>query len=445
MTPKLHAFLPTCAVLLCVALLGGCDQLFERQKPVDKSASEHTDDTPAVNHENLLSAANLFAYTQLSEALSHAQTLDRVIASFLHHPNPLSLKECQDAWIKTYNAYLQVSFFYQVPRFEKPQFIEQSQTYENLHQRLDQWPIEGGYIDYLPGYPLSGIINDMTLKVSEKSLLEQHGFSDFSYASVGFHPLEFLLFGQDGKRSARDFIPKENSIEVVSIDADEHKPNGTDTTDGITEEQAQRALAQQEASSENAADLIKPQNHNRRREYVRILSALLVENLQALADRWDPAHGYYAKAWRHPDTAPSVERLFQAVINHLQNEVIGRHLGPLMVSETTPELRSPYANADTKNLHALLLGVQTWWLTDHGMAAELQLHNPELALNLEKQFEAVLTRVGKLDQALVSAPLEKRQQSLELVQADLLKLMEMLYASAEALGIFLEPLPVSSE
>lgn len=445
MTSKLHTFLPTYAVLLCAALLGGCDQLFERHKATEESAQQQVDDTPAVNHENLLSAANLFAYTQLSEALSHAQTLDRVIASFLHHPNPLSLKECQESWVKTYNAYLQVSFFYQVPRFEKPQFVEQNQTYENLHQRLDQWPIEGGYIDYLPGYPLSGIINDMTLKVSQKSLLEQHGFSDFSYASVGFHPLEFLLFGQDGKRSARDFIPKENSIEVVSIDADDHKPSDAEANDGISEEQAQRALAQQEAAMESAADLIKPQNHNRRREYVRILSALLVEHLQALVDRWDPAHGYYAKAWRHPDTAPSVERLFQAVINHLQNDVIGRHLGPLLVSEATPELRSPYANADIKNLRAMLQGVQTWWLTEHGMAAELHQHNPELASEIEKQFEAVLTRMNKLDQALVSAPLEKRQQSLELVQADLLKLMEMLYASAEALGVFLEPLPVSSE
>jgi putative iron-regulated protein len=181
--------------LTCLVSLVGCDQLFEQPKPID-NAPEQID----VNAESLLSAANLYVYTQMSDALGQAQELDAIITSFLHHPNPGSLEEAQAAWIKTYSAYVKVSFFSQVPRFEKPQFREQQDTYARIQERIDSWPIEPGYIDYLPMYPLSGIINDLTLKMNEADISAQHGFSDMRFASIGFHPMEFLLFGADGKR-----------------------------------------------------------------------------------------------------------------------------------------------------------------------------------------------------------------------------------------------------
>lgn len=425
-------------VLLSALVLSGCDKLFEKTDP--KSDQVEQEKAPEVNEANLLSAANLFAYTQLSEALSHAQTLDRVIASFLHHPNPLSLKECQDAWVKTYHAYLKASHFYKVPRFEKPQFVEQNQTYEDIHMLLDMWPIEGGYIDYLPGYPLSGIINDMTLKISESSLLEQHGFSEFSYASVGFHPLEFLLFGEEGKRSARDFIPKENSIEVASIDADSQDQNGDDLS--MEEKDAE---LEANAQDDQAAQEIKPQNHNRRREYVRILSALLVSNLQKLVDRWEPAHGYYAKAWRHPDTNPSLTRLYQVTIDRLQADIYAQHISPLLVAEELEDFRSPYSNTDMKNIVAMVEGVQSWWSYENSVQTELLIHQPSLAADIEKQFNAILSRLNKAPANSVRATLKKREKTFKLVQADFVKLLEMLYGSAEVIGVRLQPLPLSHE
>lgn len=430
-------------VLLCMLTLSGCDKLFD-QKKSDQEALEEKVKAPEINQANLLNAANLFAYTQLSDALNHAQTLDRVIASFLHHPNPLSLKECQETWVKTYHSYLKASHFYQVPRFEKPQFAEQNQTYRDIHLLLDMWPVEGGYIDYLPGYPLSGIINDMTLKISESSLLEQHGFSEFSYASVGFHPMEFLLFGEDGKRSARDFIPKENSIEVVSIDADDHEGDGDNEAD-VKASQPKPELSESHSDDGDAMATIQPQNHNRRREYLRILSALLVSNLQKLVDRWEPAHGYYAKAWRHPETEPNLNRLYQVTVDHLQTQVLTQHVTPLATAEVLEDLRSPYSNTDLQNIIAMIEGIQSWWNYENGMQSELTTHQPELASDIEKQFKAIMFRLNKAPKNSLHVPLDKRQKTFQSVQADLLKLLEMLYGSAEVIGVRLKPLPLSHE
>lgn len=424
--------------MLC---LSGCDKLFD-QKKEKQAVEDNTVAAPEVNQANLLSAANLYVYTQLSEALNHAQTLDRVIASFLHHPNPVSLEESQEAWKKTYHAYLKASYFYKVPRFEKPQFIEQNKTYNDIHHQLDTWPIEGGYIDYLPGYPLSGIINDMTLKISEASLLEQHGFSDFSYASVGFHPLEFLLFGEDGKRSARDFIPKENSIEVVSVDANEQNSDGTKKEELEPEPEIEET---ETISAEQAQELIKPQNHNRRREYLRILSALMVSNLQQLVDRWEPAHGYYAKAWRHPDTQRNLERLFQTAVDHLSTHVLAQHITPILVANEIEDFRSPYSNSDMANIIALIEGVKDWWSYENSVLNELKVHQPELATSLEKQFTVVLKRLEKAPKNILTASLKKRKKALELAQKDMVKLLEQLYGSAQVLGVRLQPLPVSHE
>jgi len=156
----------TAITFIIILGLSACDNAFEiTQKnttPLKKIK---------LNEEKILSATNLYVYNKVSEALNQAQQLDSAITSFLHNPNPVSIEATQSAWKKTYSAYLNVSFFHAIPRFEQPKYYKENTTYKILHEQLDSWPIEAGYIDYLPLYPLSGIVNDMTLNISTKSLI----------------------------------------------------------------------------------------------------------------------------------------------------------------------------------------------------------------------------------------------------------------------------------
>ena len=419
------------ALLLSSLVLSGCDQLFEQPKEQITVKAQSK-----VNFEALLASSNLYAYSQMSEALNQAQILDSVITALLHHPNPASLEEAQKAWRNTYSAYLQVSFFSHFPRFEKPQYRENGDTYQAIEEQLDSWPIEAGYIDYLPMYPLSGIVNDMTLRINDESLLEQHGFSDMRFASVGFHPLEFLLFGENSTRSAKDFIPQENSMEVVDLDTKDKDPKAT--------EEELREEAEQEEHNHDHEGSLEPQNHNRRREYVRVLSGLIVSNLQKLADRWEPAHGYYAKQWRQPQQEENSLYIYQGLVDTVHQELINKHMQTFLQQKELDDLRSPFSNTDSKNIHAVLMGINQLFMAENSFNSQIKHRNAEVADNISAQFKRLLRDSKKLPNDLAKLSLKKRQKTLARVHKRLINLLEQLYAGAAILELELKALPVST-
>lgn len=420
-------------LISCLLLLTACDQFKDqpRDQPSVKAKAE-------VNSEQLLSAMNLYVYTQLSEALNKAQTLDSEITSLLHHPNPVSLEQSQIAWQEAYKAYVKVSFLHTVPRFEKPQYYEQNRTYDDIRQRIDSWPIEPGYIDYLPQYPLSGIVNDLTLKISLNNLLDQHGFSDPRYASIGFHPLEFLLFAENAERSAKDFIPQENSMEVVATE-----PEIQAEVQAMAD--ADEEIHDEGAIAHNQPIINGPQNHNRRRDYLRILSADLVKQLQTLTDRWDPANGYYAKQWRQPDHAANVASLYQGLVDALQTDLLQQHFQVLATQKPLYDLRSPFAQRDTANMQALLAGIENILLAENGFIKEIRLQNAELADKIKAQFERLKYDMKQLPSNWQAMEQVKRHQILIEPKDKTLQLLTLMYQGAEALGIHLKALPVSTD
>jgi len=431
-----HRFFIKALIIVSALGMSGCDKFLDKPEKIVTSKP-----VIEVNSDALLSASNLYVYTQMADALTKAQELDAVITSFLHHPNPLALEETQAAWIKAYSAYVKVSFFDQVPRFEKPQFREENDTYALIQERIDSWPIEPGYIDYLPLYPLSGIVNDLTLKINVEDISAQHGFSDARFASLGFHPLEFLLFAENGKRSAKDFIPQENSVEVVSAD----------TAPKESEEHIEEAMTES-ADGEAVHDhehvqVSGPQNHNRRREYIRLLSGLIVKNLQKLADRWEPAHGYYAKQWRQPKTTQQVANLsmiYQAVLDTLQGTLLEKHIQPLVTQNLADDLRSPFAKQDVQNILDLIMGIESLFNMENGFISEIKKQNAETADKLTAQFKRLITDTKALPKNLTELPLDKRKSALAPIQDKTLQLFEQLYVAAEVLGLVVRPLPVST-
>lgn len=417
-------------IAFAVMALAGCDQFSNAPKKVANVEPE-----VKLNTNSILSSANLFAYTQMSEALTKAQALDSTIGSFLHHPNPLSLEDAQKSWIETYSSYLEISYFWQVPRFEKPQYHEDNDTYKIIKDDLDSWPIEAGYIDYLPLYPLSGIINDLTLKITPDDIYEQHGFSDIRYASIGFHPMEFLLFGENGDRSAKDFIPQENNVETINLDTKSPETVEAPANQGDTEE---------EAHIHNEPLVDGPQNHNRRREYLRLLSALNVQHLQKLADRWEPAHGYYAKQWRQPQQLENLQRVYQAAVDTIQKEILDQHLNVMLNQVELDDLRSPFSKQDVRNIYDILNGVELLFSTESGFISEIKGRQADVADKLTAQFKRLLRDMKKLPNDLTKQSLQQRQKRLAPIQQNTIKLLELLYTGAGTLSIPLRELPVST-
>ncbi|HEX5676998.1 MAG TPA: hypothetical protein VFX91_03405 [Alcanivorax sp.] len=72
-------------------------------------------------------------------------------------------------------------------------------------QRLDAWPLYPAYVDALPAWPDSGIVNDPALELTGPSLRRQQGATADGEIALGFQPLRLLIAGAEGApRQAED-------------------------------------------------------------------------------------------------------------------------------------------------------------------------------------------------------------------------------------------------
>jgi putative iron-regulated protein len=300
--------------------------------PKDETPPSNPQAKKLIDSNAFTAQVGIVAYTSLSDANQAAQTFDSKLASFMYHPNPISQAEIQQAWRLAYDSFLSSLIFSYLPIQDPPDWYSQAIDYKRLLMQLDSWPIEGGYIDYIKEYPFSGIVNDLTLDIDEETIRSQHGFTDPTNASLGYHALEFMLWGNTGQRSAHDFFPQENTAPVPSSDEDH--------LSGLTD--------------------LKPQNHNRRRQYTRLLSELLQKDLHRIQRRWEPSSGYYAKLLQESKAENTLQAAFIAAQDLISKELLNKRF-----TLTSSEF-SQTSNAD---LLALLAGLQQWFMP---MDPELQ-------------------------------------------------------------------------
>jgi len=257
------------ASLLAIAIsLAGCgegkDKAAAPQAPAAASTTAPAA-APAGQVDEAAAKAVVAHYADMvfavySDAESTAKTLQTAIDTFLANPNDETLKAARTAWIAARVPYLQSEVF----RFGNT-------IIDDWEGQVNAWPLDEGLIDYVdksyehalgnPGANANIIANNEIQvgedKVDVKEItpeklasLNELGGSEANVAT-GYHAIEFLLWGQDlngtgpgaGNRPASDYM----------------------TGDGATG------------------------GHNeRRRTYLRVVTQLLVSDLQEMVDNWKP-------------------------------------------------------------------------------------------------------------------------------------------------------------
>lgn len=408
------------SALLLSGLLAGCDQpALQQDSPAEQAADAGNEQDSIPDSSAFAAHLGLSAYTEVSMAAQTAQELDSRLASFLYHPNPMSLGEVRQAWRNAYSAYLQTLIYAKLPINDPPDWHKKGIDYQHTLSLLDSWPIEGGYIDHVPGYPFSGIVNDLTLELNEDSLLAQHGFSDPSYASLGYHAFEFMLWGAEGQRSPRDFFPQENTAPVV-VASEGGSNSEAETGDVVHHEDAASS------ADEEPAD-IDVQNHNRRRQYVQLLSEQLQKHLHRLQRRWEPSNGYYANLLQRSEPDQVLKAAFSATQKLLSDELLAKRL-----SGTSSEF-SQTTWADTG---AIVAGIRNLYFplseteAGTGLPALLGQRHEDLSLEWQQQLQLLDDSVANWKQQGV-ADAEARQQCRQRI----IELMSLLQRTASALKV----------
>lgn len=137
----------------------------------------------------------------LDNSLGEARLLEEAIQVLLDRPDKDSLDAARLAWHRSHDAYAEFELFTTLSE-SNPGLFGSLPDYDFA---IEAWPIQPGYLDYFDVYTHSGIVNDIAMPLTAEALRRQHGFTDPSDVSLGFHALEYLLWGEEGRRPASDY------------------------------------------------------------------------------------------------------------------------------------------------------------------------------------------------------------------------------------------------
>lgn len=237
-------------------------------------------------------------------------TLLNEVSILLSQTDSNSLENVKRAWLNAYMAYEQTT----VHRYFALQAFNDQENLQLvlLQYQINHWPIIPGYIDYVSGYPDSGIVSDINVELSSEGLREQHGFFAISEATLGFHVLEFLLWGANEEpRPVSDYL----AVEELS-------PSQLES--GYTLEQL---------------------SNNRRRELLSLVSTSLLEDFQSSIALWNSNLPVLSQQITKSFGSQLIIDLADAITSMLSEELLVRSLYPMLNGEFIEGVQSPYSES----------------------------------------------------------------------------------------------------
>jgi putative iron-regulated protein len=197
-------------LLVGIAVTVGCSKEEETPVPVVASGGTTTAADPYASAKTAIKEnyANI-VYANYKDSYDKAVQLKTALVAFTTAPTASTLLTAKQSWLDAREPYGQTEAF----RFSSGPIDDVN----GPEGQLNAWPLDEAYIDYTSSSSTSGIINDAaTYPTITGSLLdglnEQGGEVNIS---IGYHAIEFLLWGQDdantslqtpGNRPFTDFV-----------------------------------------------------------------------------------------------------------------------------------------------------------------------------------------------------------------------------------------------
>ena len=262
--------------------------------------------------------------TDLIQAGIETEKFQSSIIMLTGQTNNENLTLSKQAWLDAHSAYELTTLH----RYFATQLLgeQDSLALMQLQYQINHWPIIPGYIDYVDGYPDSGIVHDINVNLDVDSLREQHGAFDISEATLGFHVIEFLLWGYDTDSVAR---PAADFDAVLKLTPDE-------TESGYSLEQL---------------------SNNRRRLFLSIATNTLVEDFRALQSLWLAEEPSIRERVESTSGTELIVILADSMSAMLTEELLLRSLYPMLNGNFAESIQSPYSrstqNAVSSQLSAL--------------------------------------------------------------------------------------------
>ncbi|CAH1747770.1 Peptidase M75, Imelysin [Thauera humireducens] len=265
-------------------------------------------------------------HASYADAASTARALQDAINAFIAAPSEAGLLEARKRWLAAREWYGQTEAF----RFYGGPIDGE----DGPEGRINAWPMDEAYVDAVADNAAAGIVNDPGVKRDADTLAALNEKDGEENISTGWHAIEFMLWGQDlsadgpGKRAWTDFV------------------------DG------------------------KAPNADRRRAYLKIVTDLLVSDLEGLTAAWAPGAKNYRAAFV-ADPA-SLTKVISALGILSRAELAGERIEVALDSQSQEDEHSCFSDNTHRDIVANALGIRNVWRGEFARADGSLLKGPSL-------------------------------------------------------------------
>lgn len=288
---------------------------------------------PAAAVQPVTAAAVVAQYATLVHAnyddtLQSARTLRTAVRAFTAKPSEATLAEARKTWLAAREFYGQTEAF----RFYGGPIDDE----DGPEGQLNAWPMDESYVDRVEGNPDAGLINDRKFAITKKNLAAQNERGGEENIATGWHAIEFFLWGQDlsetgpGDRNFEDFV------------------------DG------------------------KAPNADRRRQYLNVVTDLLIDDLTFLVKAWDPKAKNNYRATFVKGGQESLRKMLVGLGSLSRGELAGERLEVALNSQDQEDEHSCFSDNTHRDAVTNALGIQNVWLGEYTRANGTRLKGPSL-------------------------------------------------------------------
>lgn len=251
-------------------------------------------------------------HASYSDTLAAARQMQQAVAAFTSAPSAATQDAARKAWLAAREWYGQTEAyrFYGGP-------IDSATGPEG---RLNAWPMDEAYVDYVEGKPNAGLVNNRRQPITKKALAALNERGGEENIATGWHAIEFMLWGQDlsetgpGARSFEDFV-------------DGRRPNA-----------------------------------DRRRQYLILVTELLIDDLNTLVRAWAPGVTSNYRASFEKGGNESLRRMLVGLGSLSRGELAGERLEVALASQDQEDEHSCFADNTHRDAVANARGIENVWL-----------------------------------------------------------------------------------
>ena len=224
------------------------------------------------------------------DSYSRAVALQSALQALTDRPSPASLEAAKNAWKRARIPYGETEAF----RFYGGPIDDA----DGPEGQLNAWPMDESYVDYVEGNPCAGIINDADAPISREHLLSLNEQGGEENVSIGYHAIEFLLWGQDLSADGPGARPVSDYVEAP-----------------------------------------------RRVQYLHTVAAQLVGDLEALVQEWAPGrNGNYRTAFLSQEPKEALRRMLVGIGTLSRSELAGERMAVALESREQEDEHSCFSD-----------------------------------------------------------------------------------------------------